>query len=707
MRDQHSIAVVIPALDERDTIEEVLARIPRWVDRVIVADNGSTDGTGDIATERGAMVVSEPRRGYGRACLKGIAAAGDADIIVFLDADASDSPEQMDRLVDPIIQGRADMVIGSRRLGTAQRGALTIPQRFGNALACALMRIVWGIRYTDLGPFRAVRARTLERLNMDDQTYGWTVQMQVRAARTGERAIEAPVDYDRRKGGRSKVSGTLRGVVMAGVKIIGCILSESMKPSSRHPTPVERIALFAKFPSPGRAKTRLIPALGAVGAADLHAQMVRHMLDQIEELRLAGAVETEVWCDGCEPDAFASAFATDIPCRAQPGGDLGHRMFTAFRSMLHRADAAVIIGSDCPSITPDTIREALDALRDNDLVLGPAVDGGYYLIGLRRPVSALFEGVEWGGADVLRATQQRAALLGLKTRLLQTRRDIDEPEDLDEWTRATALPAPLGGAETPELSIIIPALNEQATIGRTIRAARRPGVEIIVADGGSRDHTVRIAETNGARVVPATRGRGTQLNAGAAAARAPHLLFLHADTILPQSYSDTVAQILADDRVALGAMTLAIDRPCVMLRCVEATVRFRSRFLRTPYGDQALFMRTESFNALGGFAPIPLMEDLDLVRRARRAGAVRIAPDRALTSGRRWASAGVVRMTMINQLCALAFTLGADPRRIAAWRERLSRSKPTQNTGDASCAAAQTHQQTVATAQTAQPVPTD
>jgi len=313
MRNSHSIAVVIPALNERDTIGGVLARISPWVDRVIVVDNGSTDDTADIAARGGALVVSEPRRGYGRACLAGIGACENADIVVFLDADGSDAPEQTDRLVDPIIQECADLVIGSRRLGRAEPGALTIPQRFGNALACAMIRVIWGVRSTDLGPFRAVRARTLQQLRMDDQTYGWTVQMQVRAARLGAVAIEIPVDYARRQGGTSKISGTVRGVVLAGTKILGCIGRESVRSGRGRGPIVERLALFAKYPTPGRAKTRLIPALGAHGAAELHAEMVRHAIRQIEPLRRTRDLTAELWCAGAEPEDFRAICGADVP----------------------------------------------------------------------------------------------------------------------------------------------------------------------------------------------------------------------------------------------------------------------------------------------------------------------------------------------------------------------------------------------------------
>jgi len=187
-----------------------------------VVDNGSTDGTAQVAAEIGAQVVSEPTPGYGRACLAGMAALGsDIDTIVFLDGDHSDYPEEIPMLLAPIERGEADLVIGSR-VARAQRGSLTLPQRFGNRLACFLIHRLFGVRYTDLGPFRAIRRDALERLKMQDQGFGWTVEMQAKAARHRLRTGEVPVRY-RRRIGRSKISGTISGTIRAGTAILSTI----------------------------------------------------------------------------------------------------------------------------------------------------------------------------------------------------------------------------------------------------------------------------------------------------------------------------------------------------------------------------------------------------------------------------------------------------------------------------------------------------
>ena len=219
------VALVIPALNEEQALAQVLDEIPRSLfARILVADNGSRDATAAVARARGAEVVSEPRRGYGRACGAALAALDDAaDVVVFMDADASDVPAEAPQLLEPILRGEADLVIGSRRLGRAAPGALTAHQRWGNALVVALIRLLFGFRYTDLGPFRAIRRASLEQLGMRDPDFGWTAEMQVKALKRGLRVQEVPVSY-RPRIGRSKISGTVNGTLRAGSKILWTVL---------------------------------------------------------------------------------------------------------------------------------------------------------------------------------------------------------------------------------------------------------------------------------------------------------------------------------------------------------------------------------------------------------------------------------------------------------------------------------------------------
>jgi glycosyltransferase involved in cell wall biosynthesis len=222
MRQNQTIGVVIPALNEADAIGRVVADIPAWVDRIVVADNGSKDGTGEVARKAGAVVVRENEPGYGAACLAGIKELGAVDVVVFLDGDYSDHPEDMADLVDPILAGNHDFVIGSRATGAREAGSLTPQQLFGNWLATTLIRRIWGANYTDLGPFRAIRATSLTTLAMADRNYGWTVEMQIKAAEHNLRSHEVPVRY-RCRIGVSKVSGTIKGSVKAGYKILSII----------------------------------------------------------------------------------------------------------------------------------------------------------------------------------------------------------------------------------------------------------------------------------------------------------------------------------------------------------------------------------------------------------------------------------------------------------------------------------------------------
>ena len=220
------IRVIIPAFNEQNGVGNVINEIPKdLVEEVIVVNNASTDETEIVAEKAGATVLKEPTKGYGRACLKGIdyvTHQGHTDIVVFLDADYSDYPQEMYDVVKPIIDNQADLVIGSRALGRRERGAMTPQQVFGNWLATSLMRLFYGVHFTDLGPFRAISYDRLMALNMKDKNYGWTVEMQLKAAKQKLRCVEVPVNY-RRRIGFSKVSGTVKGTIMAGYKIIWTI----------------------------------------------------------------------------------------------------------------------------------------------------------------------------------------------------------------------------------------------------------------------------------------------------------------------------------------------------------------------------------------------------------------------------------------------------------------------------------------------------
>jgi len=226
------IKVIIPAFNEADSIGLVIQDIPSIVDEVIVVSNNSTDQTEENARKAGATVLSETRKGYGYACLKGmdyIAAQPEKpDVVVFLDGDYSDYPEQLSAIIQPILQENIDFVIGARVDRLREEGSMTFPQIFGNWLATRLMRLFFGARFTDLGPFRAIKYEKLLALKMEDKTYGWTVEMQLKAIKQKLSYVEVPVNY-RNRIGVSKVSGTVKGAIMAGVKILGWIFKYSLK----------------------------------------------------------------------------------------------------------------------------------------------------------------------------------------------------------------------------------------------------------------------------------------------------------------------------------------------------------------------------------------------------------------------------------------------------------------------------------------------
>ncbi len=221
------VRVIIPAFNEENGVGEVVKEIPKGiVAEVIVVNNNSNDNTKEVAQQAGATVLDEKVPGYGRACLKGMdylkTNTVKTDIIVFLDADHSDYPEEMNMLIQPILDDKADLVIGSRALGNKERGSMTPQQIFGNWLATHLIKLFYNVSFTDLGPFRAIRYDKLLALNMQDKNYGWTVEMQVKAAKQKMRCLEIPVRY-RKRIGYSKVSGTVKGTVLAGYKIITTI----------------------------------------------------------------------------------------------------------------------------------------------------------------------------------------------------------------------------------------------------------------------------------------------------------------------------------------------------------------------------------------------------------------------------------------------------------------------------------------------------
>lgn len=642
----HRIALIIPALNEEQGIGCVIASLPDWLDEVVVVDNGSTDQTAAIATHHGATVVHESRRGYGAACLAGLthlASGYRPDVVAFMDADGSGDPRDLPALLEPIIAGSADMVIGSRVRDNADSGSLTLPERLGNAVGTTLLRRLWGVQCTDLGPFRAIRFQHLARLRMDDLSDGWTVQMQARAAAAGYRVTEVAVSC-RRRNEKSTIYSTVRGVLGASTKILSTIARERLLRPLRD-IESKRIIVFSRLPKPGDTKTRMNDALGCEGAVDRQLQIARRTLAAVNRTTTLIECESEVRHTGDTSEPMAEVLGSRRRYVPQGKGDLGEKLQRAFAdAFTDNMRRAVCIDSDCPSISHDLLGEALRRLADHDLVIGPASDGGYCLIGINQPCPDLFAGIDWGTGSLLAEMPARAESLGL--RVLQLA-EVDEPLDLEHCQQIRASDE---AEPQPWLSVIIPSLNEERSIVGAIRSARQcPGVEIIVADGGSTDATVQLARDHGAKVIECEQGRGRQLASGADEANGEVLLFLHADTRLPFGYTSEISRTLSKPNCIAGAFRMAFDRVNTSLRLIEWGTDMRATRRQLPYGDQAIYLRRSTYHALGGFRPFDVMEDLDLIRRLRRLGQVHVSHLPAITSARKYIDHGPWRTVLLHQ----------------------------------------------------------
>jgi len=431
----------------------------------------------------------------------------------------------------------------------------------------------------------------------------------------------------------------------------------------------ERLILFTRYPEPGRTKTRLIPVLGPHGAANLQKQMTEHLLARTTSFVSDRRVDMEVRYEGGNRALMEGWLGSHISYRSQGRGDLGSRMAQAFSQAFKQGKKRVVIaGSDCPGINEATVRNAFDLLDQFDLVLGPANDGGYYLIGLRQEEPRLFENVPWGAAEVGARTLEIADQLGLCWVKVEPLNDVDRAEDIVVWKSEAARKEV---SPRPVISIIIPTLNEAKNLAATLVSTEsRADVEIMVVDGGSSDGTIEVAKSFGVRVLTTSAGRARQANAGGLAAGGEILVFLHGDTRLPRGFSRYVLDILRKPGVVAGAFTLGIDGCEFGFRIIEMLANLRSSLFQMPYGDQGIFLRTEVFRALGGFPDMVLMEDFVLVQRLRKRGKVTMAPVAVKTSARRWRELGILKTTLINQAVLLAYFLGSNPERLARWYRR-------------------------------------
>jgi rSAM/selenodomain-associated transferase 2/rSAM/selenodomain-associated transferase 1 len=399
-------------------------------------------------------------------------------------------------------------------------------------------------------------------------------------------------------------------------------------------------------------------------AAELH----RVMAERATELArgVEDIADVEVCFTGGSQRRMRRWLGPGVALCGQGDGDLGLRMRRAMARSFDRGHQRVVImGTDCPSIERDDLRSAFAGLGESDVVIGPSVDGGYWLIGLRG-MRHVFEGIEWGGSDVLDRTIRRAEASGLSVRQLRLRHDVDEPEDLAAAGLADV-------AARPVISVVVPTLNERSMLASALHSATNDGVEIIVADGGSTDGTAGVAEAVGAKVLTTRASRPEQMNVGAKASAGRILIFLHADTQLPWGFAGAAFDGLLDRTAVGGAYRFATDSNLPGMHLITRLVQFRSHRLGLPYGDQALFCRRDEFEALGGYRPLAIAEDMDLVRRLRLKGRLVILPNETVTSARRWERVGALRTTVINQVVVLGALAGISSDRLRAFYDGSAR----------------------------------
>jgi len=446
----------------------------------------------------------------------------------------------------------------------------------------------------------------------------------------------------------------------------------------------EKLIIFTRFPKPGETKTRLIPLLGEGGAAALHREMTSHIVKEAKTLMKTCPPAVEIRYDGGSERLMRDWLGPDYTYRHQGGGDLGRRMFFALEEAFSEGmNRVVLVGTDIPGLNGIIIETAMQELLGNDLVLGPATDGGYYLIGLNRPPNrALFTGISWGTGTVLAATLRIAKEYGFSTALVETLSDVDRPEDVELLGQSGNANTCKEDAESTarmsgRISVIIPTLNEESCLGDCLASVMAiQDVEVVIVDGGSTDKTVEMAKGLGVKVIRGPKGRALQMNLGATHAIGDILVFLHADTRLPECWANHVRHELDRPNTSAGAFGLRIEGSLPGLRFIEKLANVRSTKLEIPYGDQAIFIRAELFHRIGAFKDLPVMEDFELVQRLKRIGRIRIAPATVFTSSRRWEKQGIWLTTAIHQAIIIAYMLGVPPKWLARLRQTSSTNLP-------------------------------
>ena len=429
-----------------------------------------------------------------------------------------------------------------------------------------------------------------------------------------------------------------------------------------------RLLIFTRTPLPGKVKPRLIPALGAEGAATIHKEMAKYTLGWAKVFQNTRNMTVEVWFSGGRK-AATDWLGDGWALWEQRGVDIGARIFNAFFDVFREGcRKAVMVGTNCPELTAAHVRKAFIALKDHDLVLGPTMDGGYCLVGLKEPRPDLFFGIPWGTKQVLETTLEKAREEGLKVMRMQPLRDVEYPQDLAVWNRV----------KNGNLSIIIPTLNEGEALLPFLDRIEKDGcTEVIVSDGGSGDRTLETARSWGARIVVSNRpGWGIQMNAGAEAAGGSILLFLRADSQLPENYASLIRIAQVDPEICIGAFPIRQEQKHLSLSSKEKSVTGYSRKRRLPCGEQELFLRKSLFRELGGFQDIPNLESEDMIRRAVKLGDLALQSAPVVSSLIRHAKPAGPRGRMRRRFVLLGWKLGLNPHLPASYFSGYSRREP-------------------------------
>jgi rSAM/selenodomain-associated transferase 2/rSAM/selenodomain-associated transferase 1 len=437
--------------------------------------------------------------------------------------------------------------------------------------------------------------------------------------------------------------------------------------------------MFAKYPEKGKVKSRLCRQWDE----DLVVLLYRSFIEDLLERLSAGDYRFRIACHPAEKKtAFIRQFGGGFSYMPQIGTDLGKRMKNAFiRCFSEGFRSVIVIGSDSPDLPRRIIGEAFHALDQHGAVIGPSLDGGYYLIGFSRKLfsGSVFDGVEWGTDSVFKKTMRHLEEAGIPVHVLPCWRDIDRPEDIaalikdNENTDFAASKTMSWLLMRPRFSIVVPVLNEETAVNPAIEhigglQGASGSAEIVIVDGDPEGKTVKTVRDTNVITAIGKKGRGNQMNRGAALAKGDILVFLHADTRLPSDALTLIETAFTDPAVAAGAFDLAIASGRPVFRLIEKIASVRSRLTRIPYGDQAIFIRRDYFNTIGGFSDIPIMEDVEIMQRIKKRG-YRIAfiDQPVMTSARRWETEGILYCTLRNWLLLSLYLSGVSPERLTKW----------------------------------------